>query len=99
MRKSDMPGSAGERGGVSEQGATTESSKLPPWVDGALEEYRAHRAGFLAAQEGAQRTLAFGATTVGILVAGAFNVWRASDPLPATLLFLVVIPLVSTLVI
>jgi hypothetical protein len=73
--------------------------ELEPWVGAALEEYKVHRTGFQETLATAQRTLAFGATAVGILVAGAFNVWDTEDRLPPTLLFMVVVPLVSILVV
>jgi hypothetical protein len=72
---------------------------LEPWVEAALEEYKVHRSMFQETLATAQRTLAFGATAVGILVAGAFQVWDSSERLPATLLFMAFIPLVCVLVI
>jgi hypothetical protein len=77
----------------------SERDDVKPWVSAALEEYKVHRAAYLEGLASAQRTLALGITAVGILVAGAFNVWDSSDPLPATLLFLVAIPLVCALVV
>jgi hypothetical protein len=68
----------------------------PPWVDAALKEYDAQRTAAIEGYKAGQQTLTFGATTVGILVAGALNVW--TEALPATLLFLGVIPLVSAVV-
>lgn len=50
---------------------------------------------FLRAQ-GQQQTLALGATAVGILAAGGFNVW--DDRLLATIAFLGAVPLLSVLV-
>jgi hypothetical protein len=75
-----------------------ETYELPPWGEAALEEYKAHRAAFLDTEAAAQRTLAFGLTAIGILVAGAFNVWDSRETFPSTALFLVVIPIVSMLV-
>jgi hypothetical protein len=67
-----------------------------PWVDAALAEYEAHRAEVLAEAQGQQHTLALGGTAVGILVAGAFNVW--DDRLPSTVAFLAAIPLLCGLI-
>jgi hypothetical protein len=77
----------------------SEENEPPAWATAALEEYKTHRAAYLESQASDERTLAFGATATGVLIAGAFNVWKLRDPLPATLLFLVVIPTVSSLVI
>jgi hypothetical protein len=76
---------------------TADNAAQPAWLNAALEEYKAHRTAFSETRASAQQTLTFGATTVGILVAGAFNVW--GDRLPATLLFLVVTPIVASVVI
>lgn len=75
-----------------------ETHELPSWAEAALEEYKAHRAAFLDTQAAAHRTLAFGLTAIGVLVAGAFNVWDSRETFPSTALFLVVIPIVSVLV-
>jgi hypothetical protein len=66
------------------------------WIGAALAEYEAHRAEVLAEGQGQQQTLALGATAVGILVAGAFNVW--DDRLLATIAFLGAIPLLCILI-
>jgi hypothetical protein len=83
---------------VSRGVAMAETNEVPEWAAAALEEYKMQRAAILDTQGAAHRTLALGITAVGILVAGAFNVWDSSDELPATALFLVVIPVVSALV-
>lgn len=80
-----------------ERAVTADSGRQPAdWVAGALAEYEAHRAEVLAEAQGQQQTLALGATAVGILVAGAFNVW--DDRLLATIAFLGAIPLLCTLI-
>jgi hypothetical protein len=66
------------------------------WIDAALVEYEAHRAEVLAEAQGQQQTLALGATAVGILFAGAFNVW--DDRVLAVAAFLGAIPLLCILV-
>ena len=63
------------------------------WIEAALAEYGAHREEVLAEASGQQHTLALGATVVGILVAGAFNVW--DDQLLATVAFLGAVPLLA----
>lgn len=68
----------------------------PPWIEGALAEYEAHRAEVLAEAAAQGQHLAFGATAVGVVVAGAFNVW--DERLLATIAFLVVVPLLSAFV-
>jgi hypothetical protein len=65
----------------------------PAWVDAALAEYEAHRAEVVAEAEARQHTLAFGATAVGIVAAGGFNVW--DEKLVATVAFLAAVPLIS----
>jgi hypothetical protein len=69
---------------------------LPRWAEAAIAEYQAHRAEVVSEAEAQQRILALGATAVGIIVAGAFNVW--DDQLLASLAFLFVVPLLSALV-
>jgi hypothetical protein len=66
------------------------------WITAALAEYEAHRAEVLAEAQGQQQTLALGATAVGILIAGAFNVW--DDRLLAASAFFGAIPLLCVLV-
>jgi hypothetical protein len=68
----------------------------PAWVDAALAEYEAHRAEVVAEAEARQHTLAFGATAVGIVAAGGFNVW--DEKLVATVAFLAAVPLISAFV-
>jgi MFS family permease len=67
------------------------------WIDVALADYDARRASLLSYLQAAQNTLALGATAVGILIAGALNVWN--ERLLASITFLVAIPLVCVLVI
>lgn len=71
-------------------------SGLARWIPAALTEYEAHRAEVLAEGQGQSQTLAFGATAVGILFAGALNVWE--DRSLATIAFLGAIPLLCLLV-
>ena len=73
-----------------------EEQKAPEWMEVALEDFKARRATVLALLNTTQTTLAFGATTVGILIAGALNVWE--ERLVASLAFLVAIPLVCLIV-
>lgn len=68
----------------------------PDWRTAVLAEYQAHRAEVLAEGQGQQQTLAFGATAVGILAAGGFNVW--DDRLLAAAVFLGAIPLLCVLI-
>jgi hypothetical protein len=70
--------------------------KAPDWIEIALEEFKARRETVLALLNTTQTTLAFGATTVGILIAGSLNVWE--DRLVASVAFLVAIPLVCVVV-
>src|SRR5262245_32645618 len=74
----------------------TADQEAPAWLDAALDEFRAHRASYLEQRSAATQTLGFGATIVGLLVAGGFHVWN--DRLPATAVFLVLVPLVCGLV-
>lgn len=71
-------------------------SDQPPWADVAIAEYEAHRAEVVSEAQAQQHILALGATAVGVVIAGAFNVW--DDQLLATLAFLLVVPLLSALV-
>jgi hypothetical protein len=68
----------------------------PLWVEAALAEYDAHRAEVVSEAQAQQHILALGATAIGVVIAGAFNVW--DDQLLATLAFLLVVPLLSALV-
>ena len=65
----------------------------PGWVSVALEEYRAHREEVLANQHGQQQSLTLGAAAIGILAAGAFNVW--DDRVVASIVFLGAVPLLA----
>jgi hypothetical protein len=73
-----------------------EERRPEDWVTGALAEYEAHRAEVLSEATAQQQTLALGATAVGILVAGGFNVW--DDQLVASVAFLAAVPLLSLLI-
>lgn len=73
-----------------------EAGPVPDWRVAAIAEYQAHRAEVLADGQGQQQTLAFGATAVGILAAGAFNIW--DERAPATAAFLGAIPLLCVLI-
>jgi hypothetical protein len=68
----------------------------PSWIEPALAEYEAHRAEVLAQGAAQQQHLALGATAVGVIVAGAFNVW--DERLLAAIAFLAVVPLLSVFV-
>jgi hypothetical protein len=68
----------------------------PAWVQAALAEYEAHRAEVVAEGAAQQQILAFGAAAVGIVVAGAFNVW--DDRGVAAVAFMGAVPLLSLLV-
>jgi len=75
---------------------SVKEERVAIWVEVALEDYKAQRADELARQQSAQTTLAFGATTVGILAAGAFNIW--DERLLVSIIFLAVVPLISVAV-
>lgn len=81
------------RGGGS---AATSDGATPPWLNLALEEYRGLRAEVLATLQTQHASLSFGTATLGILAAGAFNVW--SEELVATVLFILVVPFICSLV-
>ncbi len=68
----------------------------PAWIEAALAEYQAHRAEVVAEGAAQQQILAFGAAAVGIVVAGAFNVW--DDRGVAAVAFMGAVPLLSLLV-
>jgi hypothetical protein len=68
----------------------------PSWLQAALAEYEAHRAEVVAEGAAQQQILAFGAAAVGIVVAGAFNVW--DDRGIAAVAFMGAVPLLSLLV-
>lgn len=72
------------------------SNSQARWIDAGLREYEAHRAEVLAEASAQQQILALGATAVGVVVAGAFNVW--DDHLLATIAFLGVVPLLTVFV-
>ena len=82
------------RGGQSPELSSSEDK--PVWVDAVLVEYEAHRAEVVSEAETQQQTLALGATAVGLVVAGAFNVW--SDSVLAGVAFLGVVPLLCLFV-
>jgi hypothetical protein len=67
------------------------------WVDLALAEYDAHRAEVLATVQAQNSSLTVGTAAIGILAAGAFNVWE--DAVLATLVFLGAVPLLTALVV
>jgi hypothetical protein len=73
-----------------------EEQKPPDWMQLALEDFKARRASVVALLQAAQTALTFGATTVGILIAGSLNVW--DERLLASLAFLVAIPLVCIII-
>jgi hypothetical protein len=68
----------------------------PGWADAVIAEYAAHRAEVLSEAEAQQQTLAFGMTAVGIVVAGAFNVW--GNTLLASVAFLGAVPLLNLVI-
>jgi hypothetical protein len=70
--------------------------KKSAWVEAILAEYQAHRAEVLSEAQAQQQTLALGVTAVGIVIAGAFNVW--DNKLLAAVAFLGAIPLLSLLI-
>ena len=61
-----------------------------------LDEYKIQRTAESERVQRSQHTVTFGGATIGILIAAGFNIWE--QVLPATLIFLVVVPLVSTAV-
>jgi hypothetical protein len=83
------------QGNVDELSATADQRE-PRWVEAALKEYEAHRAEILNEAAAQQQILALGATAIGIVVAGGFNVW--DNKLIATVAFLAAVPLLSVLV-
>jgi hypothetical protein len=74
----------------------TNEAEKPPWVDAVLAEYEAHRHEVLAEAQAQQQTLALGATAVGLVVAGGFNVW--DNRTLASVAFLGVVPLLCLFV-
>jgi hypothetical protein len=68
----------------------------PPWLGIALEEYQALRAEILTTMQTQQSTLTIGTAALGIIAAGAFNLWN--EAFVATILFLFVAPFLSKLV-
>ena len=66
------------------------------WANAVLAEYAAHRAEVISEAGTQQQTLALGATAVGLVVAGAFNVW--SNILLVSVSFLAVVPLLCLFV-
>lgn len=71
-------------------------SAVPPWIGVAVTEYEAHREEVVAEAHAQQQVLALGATAVGVVMAGTFNVW--DDRLLASVALLGVVPLLSILV-
>jgi hypothetical protein len=68
----------------------------PDWVGAVLAEYEAHRSEVVSEAETQQQTLALGATAVGLVVAGAFNVWN--NKLLGSVAFLGLVPLLCLFV-
>ncbi len=60
-----------------------------------MAEYNAHRQEILATTAAQHSTLALGIAAIGVLAAGAFNVWE-DDPFVATVVFLGAVPLLTT---
>ncbi len=67
------------------------------WLDAALAEYEAHRQEILAMTQAQHSTLALGVTAIGILAAGAFNVWN-EDRVVAPIVFIAVVPLLTSMI-
>jgi hypothetical protein len=76
-------------------GSTPDGDKAD-WTSAVLAEYEAHRLEVVSEAETQQQTLALGATAVGLVVAGAFNVW--SNRLLVSIAFLGLIPLLCLFV-
>jgi hypothetical protein len=68
------------------------------WHDVALEEYKALRAEILTAMQMQYTTLTFGTAAIGVLFGFGANVWKASDALPAEIVFLIAVPALAYLV-
>jgi hypothetical protein len=68
----------------------------PAWLNIALEEYKALRAEILTTMQTQQSTLTIGTAALGVIAAGAFNLWK--EAFVATILFLFVAPFLSKLV-
>jgi hypothetical protein len=68
----------------------------PDWMELALEEYRALRGEVLTTMQTQDGGLRFGVAALGIVSAAGFAVWK--DTAAAALIFLVVIPLVTVVV-
>jgi hypothetical protein len=68
----------------------------PLWFELAVQEYNALRGEILATMATQDGTLRFGAAAVGIVLTGGFSVWK--DRVPASLVFLVVVPFLSMMV-
>jgi hypothetical protein len=73
-----------------------EEERGTDWVGAVLAEYEAHRSEVLSEAEAQQQILALGATAVGLVVAGAFNVWN--NQLLASIAFLGIVPLLCLFV-
>jgi hypothetical protein len=68
----------------------------PIWFELALQEYSALRDEILTTMGTQDGTLRFAAATVGIVLTGGFSIWN--DTIPATLIFLVVVPYLCLMV-
>src|SRR6266540_4130644 len=79
------------------RGVTAHGHGERGWIDAALEEYKAHRAEVLANQQSQHQSLGLGVTAIGILAAGAFNVW-GDDRFVATVVFMAGIPSLTLVV-
>src|SRR5262245_22305606 len=65
--------------------------------DTLFDEYKLQRSAESEMVQRSQHTITFGGATIGILIAAGFNIWN--QVLPATLIFLVVVPLISTAIV
>jgi hypothetical protein len=74
----------------------SDAKKSPEWVSAVVAEYQAHRAEVVSEAEAQQQTLALGATAVGIVIAGAFNVW--GNRVLVSVAFLGIVPLLCLFV-
>ena len=76
--------------------AVGDEATSPGWVDAVLDEYQAHRSEVLSNAGAQQQALALGATAIGIVFAGAFNVW--GNRAVTSVAFLGVVPLLCLFV-
>ncbi len=72
------------------------TEKLSQWRKVAIEEYKTLREESLASMKMQQSILTLGTTTIGLLFSAAFNLW--DKPMLPNLLFLVIMPLIVSLV-